>query len=579
MVFHGESGKKRNPPVSLLFLHPGLSLWRGVAIFRAETKDPAVASVQDLLKNLHDAFRELDQQTALRPELKPAAMKLFTELVRLEAALKKTPEPAGKPDPADARRLEQAKSILAEKNLGNLLNFAVDSLIRMTGADRGFLASLSETGDLELYAARSISTGEIEDPNSQISKTILRETLSSGTIHQVSPEKSGFQYQSIRHLQIGSVLCFPVSDEGLSVAILYLDRQTGDFDASKNQDLMEFCQMLAPKIRLLKQMNDLVKKTEQQAEPEFRFPGVSGQSGVFRDILKMTRRVSATDATVLVLGESGTGKELIARAIHDHSKRKTGPFVAVNCSAIPADLIESELFGYEKGAFTGANSRKPGKFELADGGTLFLDEIGDLNADLQSKFLRVLQSRLLDVLGGKSPVPIDVRVIAATNRNLKLMTESQKFREDLYYRLNVISIHLPPLRNRRADIPALVHHFLAKIGTRNGLGPCQITDEALESLLGYKWPGNIRELENVIERGLILCEDNLIRQKDLPAEILEESPLQPVSETMDFDNLVSEYKQELVAKALARSGGNKSQAAQILGISRNYLHQLLNRQG
>jgi len=546
------------------------------------TGESPLSFVTDAFKAVHAAFQELNSQVSTLPAIRPAMMKLFNEIVKLEAELKRKeqqPTPSGK-ETETHRRLENAKSIIAEKNLEKLLDFAVDSLIRMTGADRGFLASLSDDGNLELYAARSISSGEIEDTNSQISKTILRETLAAGTIRQVQSGEDGFQYLSIMNLNIGSVLSFPISDDGKPVAILYLDRKTGNnpFDSSKNQELMEFCQMLAPKLRQLKIMNDLETRAAEEPETEFIFPGVTGQSGVFRDIIKMTKRVSVTEASVLILGESGTGKELIARAIHDNSKRKTGPFIAVNCSAIPAELIESELFGYEKGAFTGANARKPGKFELADKGTIFLDEIGDLSLDLQSKFLRVLQSRQLDILGGKQPLPLDVRVIAATNRNLKLMAESQKFREDLYYRLNVVSLTLPPLRSRRTDIPVLVHYFIEKIRARMGETPYLITDEALDVLINYKWPGNIRELENVIERGMILCENYRIERRDLPPEILEDAPPAPTSEELNFEDLVSDFKQELIAKALHKANGNKSLAAQMLGISRNYFHQLLNKQ-
>lgn len=533
-------------------------------------------------KKIHSVYSELTKKLVNLPELKPLIIQLYSELVHLQGAVKQMQKSAEKQKPTLAtedRLYHQAKSILLESNLERLLNFSVDAIIQITQANRGFIAVLAPSGGFDLYAARSIGSKEIEDPNSKISKTILQETLDGGSLRTISfkddPSKI---YQSIEGLNIGSVLSFPVEYQGKYIAILYLDKDEGQppFDPTKNLELLEFCQLLAPKINQLKLTAEQDRENLSKEESVFQFSGFSGRSLVFNDVIKLASRVAKSEATVLILGESGTGKELIANAIHGSSSRREQPFVAVNCSAIPADLIESELFGYEKGAFTGATQRKPGKFELADGGTIFLDEIGDLSFDLQSKLLRTIQDKKIDVLGGKQPLSINVRVIAATNKNLKSMTETHQFREDLYYRLNVVSINLPPLRNRRIDLPLLTKYLLDKLSKKMGKSSYSVDEKALNALVDYDWPGNIRELENVLERALILSDDSIIQLQDLPPEIIEDIDLESTSE-MNFNDLVENYKRELITNALAKANGNKSQAAKILGISRNYFHQWTNR--
>ena len=253
------------------------------------------------------------------------------------------------------------------------------------------------------------------------------------------------------------------------------------------------------------------------------FKDIIGSSGILKDILYICEKASKTTSTVLIRGESGTGKELIAKAIHNNSDRYKESFVRVNCAAIPENLLESELFGFEKGAFTGAIKSKPGKFAIADGGTIFLDEIGDMPISMQVKLLRILQEREIESLGSISPQKIDVRVIAATNRNLENLMKENKFREDLYYRLNVLSISLPPLKDRKVDIPALTDYFIQKLNQRLNKNVRGITSETLYCLQEYSWPGNIRELENIIERAINLNEDGLLSSKDLPNYIKNNS--------------------------------------------------------
>jgi len=294
-----------------------------------------------------------------------------------------------------------------------------------------------------------------------------------------------------------------------------------------------------------------------------------GESKPFREVRQLIERVAPTEATVLITGESGTGKEVAAVAIHQLSNRREGPFVVVNCAALPEQLLESELFGYERGAFTGAATRKPGRFELADKGTIFLDEIGEMSPAMQAKLLRVLQNQTFERVGGTKTLRVDTRIIAATNRDLSKLVKSGGFREDLYYRLNVIQIHLPPLRERKEDIPLLVEHFINKFRSLYPTGG-EITDEALELLCRYDWPGNIRELQNVIERALILSQGDPITPAHLPKELLQSGSgrAKLKIEIPDEGISLEEVEKELIREALKKAGGNQTKAAALLGITR-----------
>src|SRR6266403_1003037 len=302
-----------------------------------------------------------------------------------------------------------------------------------------------------------------------------------------------------------------------------------------------------------------------------------GQSEPMRRINEIIQTAAGSDATVLVQGESGTGKEIIANAIHAQSKRSRGPLVKMNCAAVPETLLESELFGHEKGAFTGADKRRIGRFEQADGGTLFLDEICEMQPRLQAKFLRALQEREIERLGSSTPIPVDVRIIAATNRDLKQALDEGVLREDLYYRLNVILLHVPPLRERMDDVPILAMHFLRKYAAREGAAMAGIADEAMNVLLGYSWPGNVRELENAVERGVVLGQGEKLRAADLPPQVArrtdDEHPLVPAHLTLE------EMEKLAIVQALRLTGGNKSEAAERLGIHRTSLYDKMRRYG
>jgi transcriptional regulator with PAS, ATPase and Fis domain len=312
---------------------------------------------------------------------------------------------------------------------------------------------------------------------------------------------------------------------------------------------------------------------------QYNYPNIVARSPKMQEVLALAERVAATPSTVLIGGESGVGKDLLARLIHQRSSRASGPFIKINSTAIPENLLESELFGYEKGAFTGASTSKPGKFELADKGTLFLDEIGDIPLTIQVKLLRVLQEREFERLGGIRTIKVDVRLIAATNRDLRAALEQGTFREDLYYRLNVVPIDIPALREHKEDIPELANLFLSRLAQKSNTKLEGIKPEALRKLMDFHWPGNVRELENIIERACALATGPFIGPSDIQMDHLRErnhlgsAPLLPEGKTLD------QWEDEIIREAYRRANGNKSEAARLLGLSRNALRYRLEKIG
>jgi len=326
---------------------------------------------------------------------------------------------------------------------------------------------------------------------------------------------------------------------------------------------------------------------KRQLKSRYGFENIIGDSNAMQSIYGLVDKVAPTDSTVLILGESGTGKELIANVLHYNSERSSKPIVTVNCSAIPHELLESELFGHEKGAFTGAVSTKPGKFEIADSGTLFLDEIGDMSLSLQIKLLRVLQEKTFERVGGTKSIKVDVRIIAATNKNLEDEVATGRFREDLYYRLNVIPIQIPSLRTRAEDIPLLCHYFIDRYCKKRKKPFLKITGEAMSALMNYSWPGNVRELENLIERLVVLKEDLTVETNDLPEKIVagidnntnfKASINYEISNgAIDFDKKIKDFEKYIISRALKSSRGIKSKAARLLNLKRTTLIEKMKR--
>ncbi|HKO97510.1 MAG TPA: sigma-54 dependent transcriptional regulator [Pyrinomonadaceae bacterium] len=332
----------------------------------------------------------------------------------------------------------------------------------------------------------------------------------------------------------------------------------------------------AAKMRRLEIENDRLRNELVGARG---FGRLIGSGKALEDTLKQARAVAGTNATVLIVGENGTGKEMIARAIHEESPRADAKFIAVSCAALPESLIESELFGHEKGAFTNATSVRIGRFELADGGTLFLDEIVELSPNVQVKLLRVLQERSFERVGGTKTLSVDIRLIAAGNRDLEAEVEAGRFRRDLFYRLNVVPLELPPLRTRKEDIPELAAHFAAKAAEKHGRATPQLAPELINSLNEYEWPGNIRELENLMERLVLLDRSPTLGLEFLPKKMLGGTPLSIEQGVTSFESAVSSLKQQLIADALTAEHGCKVAAAKRLGISRSYLHKLISEFG
>jgi len=337
---------------------------------------------------------------------------------------------------------------------------------------------------------------------------------------------------------------------------------------------IEHLTVVVAKALEVRKLRDENRDLREALGQRYQFENIIGRSAAMQDIFATITRVAGTRATVLLAGESGVGKDMIARAIHQHSPRKDRPFVKINCTAIPENLMESELFGYEKGAFTGANVSKPGKFEQADTGTVFLDEIGDVPGSIQVKLLRVLQEREFERLGSNKTMHTDVRVVAATNVDLRAALEQGTFREDLYYRLNVVPIDIPPLRERKEDIPYLVEHFAKKFGG-------EISEGAMERLMSYHWPGNVRELENVVERSILLAAGPRLEASEVKIDTAprRQSAAGGQDHFLPEGMTLDQYEQSVIREALKRANGNKSQAARLLGLTRNALRYRLAQMG
>lgn len=343
---------------------------------------------------------------------------------------------------------------------------------------------------------------------------------------------------------------------------------------------LEEMQLIVKKELHLRHLQEENRNLREELGKRYEFKNIVARSAKMQEVLAVVERVAPGNSTVLLGGESGVGKDMIARAIHQHSRRSSGPMVKINCAAIPENLLESELFGYERGAFTGAVAAKPGKFELADQGTIFLDEIGDVPPSIQVKLLRVLQEREFERLGGTKTLKVDVRLVAATNRNLRAALEQGTFREDLYYRLNVVPIDIPPLREHKEDIPDLVRMFLARFSRDAGKNVTGITPAALKLLLDFHWPGNVRELENIVERAVALSAGPEIDAADIQLDLSPARPPSGAGAAFPPPGMTLEqFEDEIIREAVRRASGNKSQAARLLGLSRNAMRYRLAKLG
>jgi transcriptional regulator with GAF, ATPase, and Fis domain len=413
----------------------------------------------------------------------------------------------------------------------------------------------------------------------RVSRTITRQVMDQGVaiLGADVPGSEGFNgVESLVSCKVRSLLCVPLTVFKKVLGCIYLDTTSPGtrFDRDHLELVASIAGISAVALENARRLQWLEQENQRLAAEINLQHNMVGESPAMKEVYHFLSRVAPTESTVLVGGESGTGKELVARAIHRNSPRASRPFVAINCAAIPEGLLESELFGYERGAFTGAAVQKKGRLEMADGGVVFLDEIGELAPALQVKLLRVLQEREFERLGGSRPISIDVRLIAATNKDLSAAVKARTFREDLYYRLNVVSLVVPRLRDRIEDIPVLAEYFVAKFAVKCKVKPKKISPEAMAGLVNYNWPGNVRELENAIERALVLGVSDSICPEDLPEAVAAKDPAQDVPEAK-YHLAVTQLKKHLILTALEEAKGSYTDAARILGVHANYLHRLV----
>jgi transcriptional regulator with GAF, ATPase, and Fis domain len=474
--------------------------------------------------------------------------------------------------------LDFSKSLNSVHGLAALQQKVLEAVLEISPADRAAIL-LTEEGT-EGFAS-VIGWDRRLGPNQpiEVSQTILNQVIRDNLAvlsNDVPSDETFREAESLIAPQVHAVLAVPLEVQDKVLGALYLDTSTQG--ARFDSDLLQLVTALGNVAALaienahhLERLGDENRRLQQELNIEHNMVG-EGQR--MREVYQFVSRVAARESTVLIQGESGTGKELVARAIHGNSRRANLPFVAINCAAIVDTLLESELFGHEKGAYTGAVAQKKGKLEAAEGGTVFLDEVGELAAPLQAKLLRVLQEREFERVGGTRPIKLDIRLITATNRDLNEASQAGTFRQDLYYRLNVVSIELPPLRERPEDIPLLAAYFTARYSEKVNRRVAGISPKARACLMRYPWPGNVRELENAIERAVVLGSTELILPEDLPDSILEEtaSSGEPVTALHEG---IREAKKKLIEQAIEQANGNYTEAAGILGVHPNHLFRLI----
>jgi transcriptional regulator with GAF, ATPase, and Fis domain len=505
--------------------------------------------------------------------------------------------------------IDVIKFMNAQHSLDDLLSSIMDQVIEMTGAERGFLV-LREGEKYTVKVARHYDREPVDGPEARVSRTLVEQVIVGGKAIVSSDAMNDAMLpasQSVQELKLRSIACVPFRYRDRNIGCFYIDNRTEPHMfteedlpllqafadqaaiAIDNTQLYEELQKSKVELERLnsllkekveRQYDELVKAREDliksHLEPEFKYDysKIIGRSRIMAEIFLLLDKITDQTTPVLVLGESGTGKELIARAIHYNSRRKASKFVSQNCAAIPESLLESELFGHEKGAFTGAIAAKPGLFEVAHTGTLFLDEIADMSLEMQAKLLRAIEYGEVRRIGAQNTTRVDVRLVSATNKDLREMVKQNRFREDLFYRLNVVTIRLPPLRDRREDIALLVEHFLQKLAARESRPKKDLDPLALSYLQNYDWPGNVRELENEIYRAWALS-DQTITFESLKEEIKNQrlfkpTPILAAASSLKeiVDSVVRDVERKVILEALSKSGWKKSETARLLGISR-----------
>ena len=485
----------------------------------------------------------------------------------------------------DRRRLkglakihELSLELLAKAELDVLLDGLVDASIELTGADKGFLLLVDDHDRWHLEVARNFDAQKLGDEESRLSDSVVRrviETKQPLIIADAGDDADFRDAQSVINLEVSSVLCLPLMERGTLQGVLYVgnDRVTGLFDEIHLELISIFAAQLGLLIANARFVDELRRDRRelQKRLRNRRFGSLIGASDAMEPIFHGIERVAATDVTVLITGETGTGKELVAQELHRRSQRVGRPFVTLNCGAIPAELLESELFGHVRGAFTGATAKKDGQFHAADGGTIFLDEVGEMPLQLQVKLLRVLQERSFTRVGSNKTESVDIRVLAATNRDLQQRVEDGQFREDLYYRLNVIELILPPLRDRGDDVVLIAEFLVDQIADELGTPAKPLSAKSKQALRRYHWPGNVRQLENRLKKGLVLARGDRLQPQDL--DLFEDAPsnLQPLAEAKE------QFALEYILEVLEKNDGNRSQTARDLEVDPRTIFRYLEK--
>ncbi len=474
--------------------------------------------------------------------------------------------------------LKISRIVHAIRDLNQLQEQLLDLIFEVAPAGRGAILLADREGhQFNSMFARMRQAGEGQLV--KVSRTVARQVLEQGVAILGSDVPSHDELREVESLaasQVRSLLCVPLTVFQRVIGCIYLDSES--LSSRLNEEHLQLVTAIAGisavALENARRLQWLEEENERLTVEISLERSLVGEGARMKEVYQFLKRVAPAESTVLIEGESGTGKELAARAIHRNSPRASKPFIAINCAAIPETLLESDLFGHERGAFTGAASQKKGRFEVADGGVVFLDEIGELATALQVKLLRVLQEREFERVGGTHPIKVDIRLIAATNCNLEQAVRSGKFRQDLYYRLAVLKITMPTLRDRREDIPMLVRHFVQKHAKHCKVKPRPVSREALACLVNYDWPGNVRELENAIEHALVLGASDTILPEDLPESLLDRTPSPEMTEAK-YHQAVKELKKQLILDAVEQTQGSYADAARILGVHPNYLHRLI----
>ncbi|HVI09458.1 MAG TPA: sigma 54-interacting transcriptional regulator [Candidatus Binatia bacterium] len=523
--------------------------------------------------------------TGGRLEFEDAQFTAETKIIHPKDVLYLQPERLVRELPASSALARNLNALLkisrvvhAIRDVTELQSQLLDQIFEVVPAGRGAIL-LADKDSRQFNSTFVRGRNGNPGPALKVSTTVARRVLEQGIsilASDVARNDNLREVESLAASQVRSLLCVPLTVFQVVTGCIYLDSDqlAHRFNEEHLQLVTAIAGISAVALENARRLHWLEEENERLTLEISQERSLVGEGPRMKEIYQLLKRVAPSDSTVLIEGESGTGKELAARAVHRNSPRAGKPFVAINCAAIPESLLETELFGHERGAFTGAMMQKKGKLEVADGGTVFLDEIGELAPALQVKLLRVLQEREFERVGGHRVIKVDIRIIAATNCNLELAVRNGDFRQDLYYRLAVLKVTMPALRDRREDIPLLVRHFVQKHAKHCKVKPRPVSPPALARLVNYDWPGNVRELENAVERALVLGSSDMILPEDLPESLLE-SPSVPETTEAKYHEAIKEFKKQLIRDALEQTQGNYAEAARLLGVHPNYLHRLI----